>query len=170
MANPMALDRMGLGGFGHTERGNAVTMEHRLPHTEAAPQMARGLARDFVSGRLTAEQADDFILMLSEIVSNAVRYGGPEDDGRIGLRLEAEGPVVRAVVSDDGPAFGDADAEKIARAGASHLGLFLVGRLAYRWGRELDGRKAVWFEVEAERGPSGPQALREALTTSAQSP
>ena len=100
------------------------------------------------SGRLKAERADDFILMLSEIVSNAVRHGEPEDDGLIGLRLEAEGRVVRAVVSDGGPTFGYA--EKIATAGASHLGLFYVGRLAERWGRELDGRKAVWFEVEAE--------------------
>ena len=146
----MRLIAWALEWFDHAERGNAVTMEHRLPHTEAAPQMARGLARDFVSGRLASERADDFILMLSEIVSNAVRYGGPEDDGRIGFQLKAEGGVVRAVVSDGGPAFGDADAEKIARAGASHLGLFLVGKLADRWGRELDGRKAVWFEVEAE--------------------
>jgi two-component sensor histidine kinase len=54
-------------------------MEHRLPHTEAAPQMGRGLARDCVNGRLKSERTDDFILMVSEIVSNAVRYGGPED-------------------------------------------------------------------------------------------
>jgi hypothetical protein len=54
--------------------------------------------------------------------------------------------VVRALVSDR-----SGYAEKIATAGAIHLGLFLVGRLADRWGRELDGRKAVWFEVEAER-------------------
>jgi serine/threonine-protein kinase RsbW len=146
--NSDGADRMGSEWVRPRRAGNPVTMEHRLPHTEAAPQKARGLARDFVSDRLKAEQVDDFILMLSEIVSNAVRHGEPEDDGLIGLRLEAEGRVVRAVVSDGGPTFGYA--EKIATAGASHLGLFYVGRLAERWGRELDGRKAVWFEVEAE--------------------
>jgi two-component sensor histidine kinase len=87
--------------------------------------------------------------MLSEIVSNAVRHGEPEDDGRIGLRLEAEGRLVRGVVSEGGSTFGYA--EKIATAGAGHLGLLYVGRLAeQRWGRELDGRKAVWFEVDAK--------------------
>ena len=145
----MALDSYGgrRSGFGQVERGNAVSVEHRLPHTELAPHMARRLARDYVSGRLMPEQADDFIFMACEIVSNAVRYGEPEEDGRIGLRLEAEGPVVRAVVSDAGPMFGYS--EKIATSGESHLGLFLVGRLADRWGSELDGRKAVWFEMDS---------------------
>ena len=112
--NSDGADRMGSEWVRPRRAGNPVTMEHRLPHTEAAPQTARGLARDFVSGRLKAERADDFILMLSEIVSNAVRHGEPEDDGLIGLRLEAEGRVVRAVVSDGGPTFGYP--EKIATA------------------------------------------------------
>ena len=85
--------------------------------------------------------------MVSEVVANAVRYGEPEADGRIGLRLEAEGRTVRAVVTDAGPEFtferGVLDPSELG-----HLGLSLVDGLADRWGLSLDGKKAVWFEVD----------------------
>jgi len=109
--------------------------------------MARRLAEDLVHGRLPPERVAEFVVLVSEIVSNAVRHGQPEDDGGIGLRLEVEDQgVMRAVVSDGAPAF--VYSRKSATVGADHLGLFLVETLADRWGLSFGGRKAVWFEVD----------------------
>jgi anti-sigma regulatory factor (Ser/Thr protein kinase) len=80
--------------------------------------------------------------MVSEAVSNAGRHGKPEDDGRIGLRLEADNGVLRAAAMDGAPEF------HFTADGRSHYGLFIVDDLADRLGLSLDGKKAVWFEVD----------------------
>jgi serine/threonine-protein kinase RsbW len=90
--------------------------------------------------------------MVSEIVGNAVRHGRPEADGCIGLRLEADAGVVRAVVSDAAPEF-QFTPQTFDEADLRHFGLLMVDELADRWGLSLDGKKAVWFEVDV--GPSG---------------
>jgi anti-sigma regulatory factor (Ser/Thr protein kinase) len=102
-------------------------------------------AADLVRGRLPPKRAAEFVVMVSEIVSNAVRHGQPEDDGQIGFRLEVDDPVIRAVVSDGAPQF----SYPTGVVGTSHLGLYIVDMLADRWGLELDGKKAIWFEVES---------------------
>ena len=122
-------------------------MEHRLPHSTTAARRARRLADDFIRDHGGDARVAEFLVMVSEVVANAVRYGEPEADGRIGLRLEAEGRTVRAVVTDAGPEFtferGVLDPSELG-----HLGLSLVDGLADRWGLSLDGKKAVWFEVD----------------------
>jgi anti-sigma regulatory factor (Ser/Thr protein kinase) len=86
--------------------------------------------------------------MVSEAVSNAILHGKPEDDGRIGLRLESENGVMRVAVTDGAPMFHPRD---VAFDGPerSHHGLFMLDALADRWGLSLDGKKAIWFEVES---------------------
>jgi anti-sigma regulatory factor (Ser/Thr protein kinase) len=86
--------------------------------------------------------------MVSEAVSNAILHGQPEADGRIGLRLEPENGVIRVAVTDGAPMFHLRD---VAFDGAerSHHGLFMLDALADRWGLSLDGKKAIWFEVES---------------------
>jgi anti-sigma regulatory factor (Ser/Thr protein kinase) len=129
-------------------------MEHRLPHSTTAARRARRLADDFIRHHGGDARVTEFLVMVSEVVANAVRYGEPEADGRIGLRLEAEGQTLRAVVTDAGPEFtferGVLDPSELG-----HLGLLLVDGLADRWGLSLDGKKAVWFEVDvSERQPA----------------
>jgi anti-sigma regulatory factor (Ser/Thr protein kinase) len=58
-----------------------------------------------VSDRLPAARSDEVVLMVSEIVDNAARHGGPEADGQIGLQLEARDAVIRVTVVDGGPWF-----------------------------------------------------------------
>ncbi len=124
-------------------------MEHRLPHAPTAARRARRLARDLVRDLLPRARADEFVVMVSEIVGNAVRHGQPEQDGRIGLRLEAEEQVVRAVVVDGAPEF-TFDRDTLKEDQDRHLGLLLVDGLADRWGLSLDGKKAVWVEVDMD--------------------
>ena len=90
---------------------------------------------------------DDLALMVSEVVANAVRHGSPEADGNIGLRLEGDQDVLRVVVTDGGEDFAfDPGSVEDARNG--HFGLLFVDRLADRWGLSLDGKTAVWLEVD----------------------
>lgn len=122
-------------------------MEHRLPYATTAARRARGLATEFVREQGGDARSAEFLVMVSEVVSNAVRYGKPEHDGRIGFRLESDGRTLRAVVTDAGPEFTFkrrvSDATELG-----HLGLWLVDGLADRWGLSLDGKKAVWFEID----------------------
>ena len=80
-------------------------MEHRLPCDVVSIRSARRLATDFAEDRLSDVKLDELVLMVSEIVSNAVRHGSPEDDGNIGLRLEGDQDALRVVVTDGGEDF-----------------------------------------------------------------
>jgi len=122
-------------------------MELRLPCEVASIGSARRLAIDFAGDRLSDVKLDDFALMVSEVVSNAVRHGSPEADGNIGLRLEGDQDALRVVVTDGGQVFaidpGSLDPDR-----NESFGLLLVDKLADRWGYSLDGKKAIWLEVD----------------------
>jgi anti-sigma regulatory factor (Ser/Thr protein kinase) len=87
-------------------------------------------------------------LLVTELVANSVRHarGTPID---VSVRLD--GDVVRADVSDGGAGFDppEADPNPMKDAG---WGLFLVRKIAERWGSEPE-TGTVWFELE--RGPRG---------------
>jgi anti-sigma regulatory factor (Ser/Thr protein kinase) len=97
-------------------------------------------------------QLDDLALMVSEVVTNAVMHGSPEADGNIGLRLEGDQDALRVVVTDGGEDFAF-DPGSVEEATNGHFGLLFVDRLADRWGLSLDGKTAVWLEVDT------PQAI-----------
>jgi serine/threonine-protein kinase RsbW len=131
------------------EAGKHWHVEHRLPYSSTAAGEARALAKDFLPAGLDDARGVEFLVMVSEIVGNAVRHGEPESDGRIGFRLDSEEKVVRAVVTDSAPEF-TFDRETFEKANLDHMGLLMVDGLADRWGLSLDGKKAVWFEVDVE--------------------
>jgi anti-sigma regulatory factor (Ser/Thr protein kinase) len=122
-------------------------MEYRLPFDIASISSARRLATDFAEDRLSDMKLDDLALMVSEVVANAVRHGSPEADGNIGLRLEGDQDALRVIVTDGAEdcAF---DPGSVEDATNGHFGLLLVDRLADRWGLSLDGKTAVWLEVD----------------------
>jgi serine/threonine-protein kinase RsbW len=124
-------------------------MEHRLAHAASSLAEARHIAADLVADRLSPSRANEFFLMVSEVVGNAVRHGEPESDGRIGFRLEDEDKLLRAVVTDSAPEF-TFDQYTFEGDNHDHMGLLMVDTLANRWGLSLDGKKAVWFEVDVE--------------------
>jgi len=112
--------------------------------------MAREIALEAAQDHLDPDRLNEFVVMVSEAISNTVRHGQPEDDGGIGLRLDFEDGVIRAAVTDGAPAFNSIDAFAV---GGSHHGLFILDGLADRWGLSLDGKKAVWFEVDTRAKP-----------------
>ena len=123
--------------------------EYRLRHNDMAPGRARVLAHEAVSGVLSRDRADDFVLMVSEVVANAVRHAPPERDGNVVLRLEVGEAAVRAIVMDGGQEFEFDRATFDPRT--NHYGLEIVDHASSRWGLSLDGEKAVWFEVDLEK-------------------
>lgn len=136
--------------------------EHRLPHTATSVPRARRLAEDAAASRVPRAQKDDFVLMVSEAVSNAVLHARPMADGRIGLSFENHDGAIRGVVTDGGSwssasgggSWSAAEAERAAGAGARlhHYGLSIIDTLSSRWGVTVDGVTNVWFEVDAKTG------------------
>jgi two-component sensor histidine kinase len=122
--------------------------EHRLPHDRHSVPLARSMASDAVADRLRPNERDKFMLMVSELVSNAIRHAPPGPDGRIVLKLDVDDVAARAVVLDGGRRF---DFEHATfDPSTPHFGLTLVDQLASRWGLALEGEKAVWFELKQE--------------------
>ena len=119
--------------------------EHRLPHDRNSARLARSMASDAVADSLQPSERDNFVLMVSELVSNAIRHAPPRPDGRIVLKLDVDDATARAAVIDGGLRFDFEQATFDPKT--PHFGLTLVDRLANRWGLSLEGEKAVWFEM-----------------------
>jgi serine/threonine-protein kinase RsbW len=121
--------------------------EHRLPHSAASATLARTLAEEELGPFLSADRAEDLRLMVSELVTNAVKHAPPEPDGMIVLRLERDGSAVRVVVGDGGTHV-DPNLAGFDSPSDGHFGLFLVDTRADRWGFSIDGEKCFWFEMD----------------------
>ena len=87
---------------------------------------------------------EDLRLIVSELVTNAVKHG-PE--GRVKVRLRRDGNTIRGEVEDEGTSpFGPRRKARLGPDGG--LGLRLVNSLSDRWGVEA-GTARVWFELRA---------------------
>ena len=87
----------------------------------------------------------DVRLLVSELVTNAVRHGRGCDGG-VELALQVEDGCVRVEVVDGGGGFvpRPRDPDPASMGG---WGLVVVDRLADRWGVEGAGGTRVWFEM-----------------------
>jgi anti-sigma regulatory factor (Ser/Thr protein kinase) len=115
----------------------------RLDRSVAAPRQARDALVRFHHG-LPDERVQAAELLLTELVTNAVKYG----EGPVHVRLSKSGGCFRAEVVDQGGGFAlrQRDSEDLQTPGG--WGLHLVGKLADRWGVRPP-RTQVWFEMAA---------------------
>ncbi|KKZ71538.1 ATP-binding SpoIIE family protein phosphatase [Streptomyces showdoensis] len=112
-----------------------------LEPEDAAPGRARRLARRALERWGLEELSDSVELLISEVVTNAVRYA----ERPVTLRL-LRTDVLRCEVGDDSPQLPRQRRARDTDEGGR--GLFLVNRLARRWGAtRLSGGKVVWFEL-----------------------
>ncbi|MFG3464983.1 SAV_2336 N-terminal domain-related protein [Streptomyces sp. NPDC047853] len=111
-----------------------------LEPEDGSPARARRLVRR-VLARWGLEQLSDAVeLLVSEVVTNAVRYASRP----IALRL-LHTDVLRCEVSDDVPHMPRLRRPRVTDEGGR--GLYLVNNLARRWGStRLGSGKMVWFE------------------------
>ena len=83
-------------------------------------------------------------LLVTELVSNSVRHAQSET---VVLRIVVGRSAVLTEVTDEGPGFDPEQAER-TETDESGWGLFLVERLAHRWGvSHEDEATRVWFEL-----------------------
>lgn len=123
----------------------AVGLELSLPATEAAIAQARRAVEGLEALAGLPEARFVLRLLVSELFTNAVKYGAR--DALIRLSLEVGETRVRAEVVDRGDGF---LADAVAMPGTdaeSGRGLAFLDALAERWGVERNGETRVWFEL-----------------------
>ncbi|MFJ1899266.1 SpoIIE family protein phosphatase [Streptomyces sp. NPDC088115] len=112
-----------------------------LEPEDSAPGRARRLARRALSRWGLEDLSDSVELLVSEVVTNAVRYA----ERPVTLRL-LRTDILRCEVGDDSPQLPRQRRARDMDEGGR--GLFLVNRLARRWGAtRLSTGKVVWFEM-----------------------
>ena len=115
---------------------------------EMSPQSVRQARNFFRSSAdrlgVSAEVRDAGSLAVSEIVTNAIRYGA----GPIELRTWLEPSSIRVEVSDQGTAMPVATTAEPDMTGGRGLGIIDAVAQAWGWDRHRDdGGKTVWFTL-----------------------
>ncbi|MBV7699143.1 ATP-binding protein [Streptomyces sp. TRM70350] len=125
--------------------GNPTEAEVPLPSRPESAATARRLAQVVVLRQwgLSPKMTEDVVLLVSELVGNAVRHTGARV---FGLRMRRPRGWIRVEVRD--PSRGLPCLMPVQEMDVSGRGLFLVDKLADRWGVDLLPRgKTTWFEM-----------------------
>ena len=125
--------------------GDPTAGEVPLPSCRESAATARRLTQ-FVALRqwgLSPKTTEDAVLLVSELVGNAVRHTGARV---FGLRMRLRLGLLRVEVRD--PSRGLPCLMPVQGMDLSGRGLFLVDELSDRWGVDLLPRgKRTWFEM-----------------------
>ncbi|MEU3020031.1 ATP-binding protein [Nocardiopsis sp. NPDC007018] len=137
-----------------------------LPYVPESVTGARqALCADLRALDVRADQVDDAALILSELVSNALRHASPLPEDTVGVCWRAEVDPI-APTADwleisvrDG---GSTTLPRVSQPSLSGLGgrgLGIVQTLAGRWGTEMDATTTtVWAVLEISGEPDGTAA------------
>jgi transcriptional regulator with XRE-family HTH domain/anti-sigma regulatory factor (Ser/Thr protein kinase) len=114
-----------------------------LPATVLAPRVARQALRVVAEG-VGDERLAVAELLLTELVTNSVKYGPSGPGARIGIFIEVKRDLLRAEVSDR-----STQSATPRQPGANGgFGLLLLDSLADAWGSRRDGAANVtWFDL-----------------------
>jgi len=108
-----------------------------------------GLARRAIDAKypmLPTSVKDDLWLLVTELVTNAVRHGGAVNQP-IQLEFRRRNGSIRVHVVDPGTDF-EAPPRPTSGDSSGGWGLFLVDRIADRWGvQQAPSGTCVWFEL-----------------------
>ena len=146
----MTADHGGFRGYylrsgGRTER----SLRLALPPDVPAVRLARRATRDTLAAWHLAHLEETAVLLVSELVTNAVLHA--MDTGAIGLELTSAGSWLRVEVQDGDPTWREMSEPADCESG---FGFVLVDALADRWGlRRISAGKAVWAELNGSAEP-----------------
>jgi anti-sigma regulatory factor (Ser/Thr protein kinase) len=117
------------------------------PSADAASRARRAL--DELDGSLLSDHVrEDLELLVSELVTNAVRHAGASEQDSIELSVRVDAGRVRVEVTDPGPGFEPSTSAPTMFQG-SGWGLYLVAQISDRWGVEPGpGGTVVWLEID----------------------
>jgi anti-sigma regulatory factor (Ser/Thr protein kinase) len=129
-----------------------------MPHHSFAVSTGRdapSAVRDALRERgqhLPPQMRDDLLLLLTEVVTNAVRHSGAAKGDPIQIAMSERNDCVRVEVTDPGHGFAKPHhlVPDLTKTGG--LGLVLVDRLSRAWGtRRTSKGSLVWFELAHDR-------------------
>lgn len=105
----------------------------RLPFVMSTPSVARTRLAGFLTiHRASSAVIDDALIVISEMIANAVRHGVPTHDGTIEISWSINGSLLELSVHDAGVGASlepvDFDTDSL-----SGRGLSIINRVADRW-------------------------------------
>lgn len=120
-----------------------VELQTDLPATPEAAGRARGMVRDLLTKSGVTAVLDDALLVVSELATNAVRYGSSP----ISLHLALDDEHLLIAVQDGHPS--DLPYPKVlTQTEPDGRGMHLVSAMASRWGWDRTVHsKVVWAEI-----------------------
>ena len=125
---------------------NTVT----LPYTPASVGVARRLLMaELLGAGIREPAAHDAALVMSELLSNALRHARPLPDGQVRVGWGIDADMLEVTVSDGG-AVTRPRASRPSLSSLGGRGLSIVTHLTWRWGvRTEDGGTTVWALLRA---------------------
>jgi anti-sigma regulatory factor (Ser/Thr protein kinase) len=122
-----------------------ANFELELQRNIEAPAIARaavsGICNDL---EVSLSEQHTLLLLVSEVVSNAVLYSPGPADAPVLLAVTVGEQVVHIAVTDAGRGFTPRRPDSRADGG---YGLYLLDKAASRWGVDEVGGTRVWFEL-----------------------
>lgn len=120
-----------------------LDMRFRLRPDVRSPAEARRTL-DALRMSIDGPVVDDATLLVSEVVSNSVRHAGLGAADAIEVRVRGSRAMLHVDVIDPGPGF---EPQVRPRQDDGGWGLWLLDRLATRWGVEHGDTTRVWFDL-----------------------
>ncbi len=127
--------------------GGAPSLRLELERDISAPAMARSaVAEQLAECGVDGAFGQTVVLLVSEVVSNAVRHSSGPPDAGISLDATVTERGVRIAVTDGGAGFQlrPRDPDRLGEG----YGLYLVAKAASAWGIDSENGTTVWFELE----------------------
>jgi anti-sigma regulatory factor (Ser/Thr protein kinase) len=118
----------------------------RLSGEVDAVPMARRAIQELA---LDPELLENVSLLVSELVTNSIRYAHTPEEASVQLRATVFRDRVRVEVADHGPGF-EPRPRGPDRHSRSGWGLYLVDQLSDRWGVSRTDGTAAWFEIDRD--------------------
>lgn len=110
----------------------------RMPFEASTPAIARTRLASFLTvNQAPAGVIDDALIVLSEMIANAVSHGSPDHDGTMEISWAINGDLLELSVQDSGvgEALKPIDFDEDSLSGR---GLSIISRVADRWWVDLE--------------------------------
>lgn len=133
-------------------RGRRFSNDDVSIQLEAGPSAA-AIARNALvpmEREMDDELMADVRLLVSELVTNSVRHADMPPPGTVSLDVSLDASVIHVEVRDGGSGF-EPQRRRPGQSKAGGWGLYLVERLADRWGVMRNNFTRVWFEIDLAR-------------------